>query len=209
MSGIYIASDPLTGLPASAPGMRIGLFGGSFNPPHEGHRLVSRQVMRRLHLDQVWWLVSPGNPLKDNSNLLPLHLRIAAAREMCTLPGVHVTGFESAYGFRYTFDTLTHLRTRLRDRKLVWMMGADNLAAFHHWEHWREIAEMMPLAVYVRPGNTKKAMHSPAATALARYRIDETDAHLLPDLDAPAWVYLNGIVSGLSSSAIRNGTAKR
>ena len=188
--------------------MRIGLFGGSFNPPHQGHRLVSRQVMKRLHLDQVWWLVSPGNPLKDTSNLLPLDQRIAAARQMCTLPGVHVTGFEAAYGFRYTFDTLSHLKTRLPGRKLVWMMGADNLAHFHLWEHWREIAEMMPLAVYVRPGNTRKAVHSPAATALARYRIDETDAYLLPDMPAPAWVYLNGMVSGLSSSAIRAASGK-
>lgn len=208
MTRIYRAFDDVTGLPASAPGMRIGLFGGSFNPAHQGHCLVTRQVMRRLGLDAVWWLVSPGNPLKDNSGLPSLGQRVAAARAMASERNVHVTGFEAAYGFRYTFDTLSHLKMRLKGRKLVWIMGADNLAGFHHWEHWRDIAELMPLAVYIRPGNTRSATRSPAATGLARYRLDETDAALLPDLPAPAWVYLNGIMSGLSSSAIRAATTK-
>lgn len=207
MTRIYHAFDDLTGLPASAPGMRIGLFGGSFNPAHNGHCLVTIQVMKRLGLDQVWWLVSPGNPLKDNSGLPSLGSRIARARSLIHQPGVHVTGFEAAYGFRYTFDTLAHLKARLPGRRLVWMMGADNLASFHHWEHWRDIAELVPIAVYVRPGNTRRAMHSPAATALRQYRLDQTDARLLPNLQAPAWVYLNGIMSGLSSTAIRNGGA--
>ncbi len=207
MTQIYRAFDDLTGLPASAPGMRIGLFGGSFNPAHSGHCLVTIQMMKRLRLDQVWWLVSPGNPLKDNSGLPPLGTRIAKARALIRQPRVHVTGFEAAYGFRYTFDTLAHLRTRLPGRRLVWMMGADNLASFHQWEHWRDIADLMPIAVYVRPGNTRRAMHSPAATALREYRLDQSDARLLPDMDAPAWVYLNGIMSGLSSTAIRNGGA--
>ncbi len=200
---LYRAFDEITGLPLSAPGMRIGLFGGSFNPPHAGHCLVTRQVMKRLELDAVWWLVSPGNPLKNNARLPPLADRVRAARALVNPQHVHVTGFEAAYGFRYTFDTLSHLKTRLCDRRLVWIMGADNLASFHRWEHWREIAELMPLAIYVRPGNTRRAMHSPAAQALARYRFDETDAALLPTETAPAWVYLNGVMSGLSSSAIR------
>lgn len=184
-------------------GKRVGLLGGSFNPAHRGHRRISLFALRSLRLDEIWWLVSPGNPLKDNSGLWPLEERIAAARKLITTPGVHVTGFEAAYGFRYTFDTLSHLKARLKDRKLVWIMGADNLASFHHWEHWRDIAELLPMAVYVRPGNTRKATTSPAATTLARHRIDETDAALLPDLPAPAWVFLNGIMCGLSSTAIR------
>lgn len=208
MTRIYCASDELTGMPASAPGMRIGLFGGSFNPPHDGHRLVSRQVMKRLNLDAVWWLVSPGNPLKDNSDLPPLKDRITAARSLVTLPGVHVTGFEAAYGFRYTFDTLAHIKSRLAGRKLVWIMGADNLDGFHRWERWRDIAELMPIAVYVRPGNIRYTTASQAAAALSRYRLDETDAALLPDQKAPAWVYLNGIMSALSSSAIRAAGTK-
>lgn len=183
--------------------MRIGLFGGSFNPPHEGHKLVSQQVMKRLKLDAVWWIVSPGNPLKNNINLPPLVDRVQAARNIIESPNVHVTGFEAAHGFRYSYDSLRYLKDRLPDRKLVWIMGADNLNDFHHWEHWRGIAALMPIAVYVRPGSSRRAMASPAAIALGKYRIDETDAALLPDYAPPAWVFLHGIMSGLSSSAIR------
>lgn len=183
--------------------MRIGLFGGSFNPPHEGHRLVSRQVLKRLRLDAVWWLVSPGNPLKNNADLAPLEQRIRAARALVDLPKVQVTGFEAQHGFRYSFDTLSYLKHRLPGRKLVWIMGADNMANFHLWERWRKIAQMLPLAIYVRPGSSRRATISRAGLALSRYRLDETDAALLPDCEPPAWVYLNGIMSDLSSSAIR------
>ena len=206
---IYSASDDITGLPVSAPGMRIGLFGGSFNPAHSGHCLVTNEVMRRVGLDQVWWLVSPGNPLKDNSGLPPLADRVLGARAQITERNVHVTGFEAAYGFRYTFDTLSHLKSRLAGRKLVWIMGADNLAGFHRWERWRDIADLLPIAVYVRPGAARHAMHAPAASALAGYRLDETDAPLLPDQPAPAWVYLEGVMSPLSSSAIRAGATNK
>lgn len=203
----YRASDDLTGLPPSAPGMRIGLFGGSFNPAHAGHCLVTRQMLKRLALDAVWWLVSPGNPLKNNFDLPPLGERVAAARRLVADRRVHITGFEGAYGFRYSFDTLSHLQARLPGRRLVWIMGADNLASFHHWEHWRDIFGLIPIAVYVRPGNTKRAMHSPAAISFSRFRLDETDAPLLPDMRGPAWIYLNGIMSGLSSSSIRTRVA--
>lgn len=193
----------VTELPISASGMRIGLFGGSFNPPHMGHRLVSRQVLKRLNLDAIWWIVSPGNPLKDHSDLAPLSDRVAAARNLVELPNVHITGFEAAHGFRYSYDSLSYLKQTLPDRKLVWIMGADNLASFHHWEHWVHVAHLMPMAIYVRPGSSRRAPFSKAATRFARYRVDESDATLLPDLGAPAWVYLHGIMSGLSSTAIR------
>lgn len=193
----------ITELPTSAPGMRIGLFGGSFNPPHEGHRLVSRQVMKRLGLDAVWWIVSPGNPLKDNNNLAPLEARVKAARDLIELPNVHVTGFEAAHGFRYSYDTLRYLKRTLPGRKLVWIMGADNLADFHQWEYWTEIAHLMPMAIYVRPGSSRRAPVSKAAIKFAKYRLDESDARLLPSMKAPAWVYLNGLMSSLSSTAIR------
>jgi len=197
----------ITALPVSAPGMRIGLFGGSFNPPHLGHRLVSRQVRKRLGLDAVWWLVSPGNPLKDTSHLAPLEERVAAARALTTLPNVHVTGFEAAHGFRYSYDTIRYLKSTLPGRKLVWIMGADNLADFDKWEHWADIIEMIPMCVYVRPGSSRRAPFSKAALRFAKYRIDESDARLLPGLEAPAWVYLNGVRSALSSSAIRAAKA--
>lgn len=194
-------------LPASAPGMRIGLFGGSFNPPHDGHRLVSRQALKRLNLDALWWLVSPANPLKDATELTPLAERIAAARALIDHPRVQVTGFEAAHGFGYSYLTLAFLRRTLADRRFVWIMGADNLAGFHHWERWRAIATLVPIAVYVRPGSSRRAPFSRAATALARYRIEESDATRLADMAPPAWVYLHGIMSDVSSTALRQPSA--
>lgn len=187
--------------------MRIGLFGGSFNPPHDGHRLVSRQALKRLHLDALWWLVSPANPLKDAGELKPLADRIAAARALIDHPRVHVTGFEAARGFGYSYLTLEFLRRTLPDRKFVWIMGADNLAGFHRWERWRAIARLVPIAVYVRPGSSRRAPFSRAATALAGYRIEESDAPHLADMAPPAWVYLHGIMSEISSTALRQPAA--
>jgi nicotinate-nucleotide adenylyltransferase len=183
--------------------MRIGLFGGSFNPPHEGHKLVSQQVLKRLNLDAVWWLVSPGNPLKNNKNLPSVEHRVRAARALIERPEIKVTGFEAAHGFRYTYNSLRYLKSRLPARKLVWIMGADNLATFHHWEHWQEIASLMPMAIYMRPGSARGATAARAASVLSKYRLAESDATLLPNCAAPAWVFLHGIMSGLSSSAIR------
>ncbi len=184
--------------------MRIGLFGGSFNPPHEGHRLVSRECLKRLDLDAVWWLVTPGNPLKDHSDLAPLDARVRAARALVAGPRCHITGFEAAHGFTYTFETLSHLQKTLPGRRFVWIMGADSLAGFHHWERWDEIFSMMPVAVYVRPGSTRKAAVSRAASRFRHGRIDESDARLLATLDPPAWVFLHGLMSTLSSSQLRS-----
>ena len=193
----------ITTLPPSSANMAIGLFGGSFNPPHPGHQLVSRQALKRLGLDAVWWLATPGNPLKDHSELAPLAQRVTAARNLITHPRVHVSGFEAERGFSYTFDTIQYLRKTLPDRRFVWIMGGDSFSQFHRWEHWRNIANLVPLAIYVRPGTSMKALSSKAATTLARYRIDEYDAKTLVNKKAPAWVYLNGLMSGLSSSALR------
>ncbi|MCZ4271657.1 nicotinate-nucleotide adenylyltransferase [Maritalea porphyrae] len=205
MSTVFLDNARTDRLPHSAPGMRIGLFGGSFNPPHDGHRLVSRQAMKRLGLDAVWWLVSPGNPLKDHSELAPLQERIDAACKLVDHPAVRITGFEAEHGFRYTYDTLEYLTKSLPDRKFVWIMGADNLVGFHKWERWRDIARMMPIAIYVRPGTARRAPFSRAATALSAYRVDETDARKLANMQAPAWMYMHGIMSELSSTQIRNG----
>ncbi len=193
----------ITDLPHSEAGMRIGLFGGSFNPPHQGHRLVSRQALKRLDLDAVWWLVSPGNPLKDHSELAPLEKRVEAARQLVDHPRVKITGFEASRGFRFTYDTLKFLRQSLPERKFVWIMGADSFVSFHLWEHWRWITRLMPLAIYARPGSSRLAPFSKAAITLERYRVDEKDATILPDMPAPAWIYLNGMMSSLSSKDIR------
>ena len=193
----------ITELPPSGAGMRIGLFGGSFNPVHAGHQLVVLEAMRRLALDSVWVLVTPGNPLKDKRELAPLEQRVEAARAVFTHPRIRVTGFEAAHGFTYSWQTLQFLTQSLPDRHFVWIMGADNLAGFHRWERWRDIAAMVPMAIYVRPGSTRLAPLSRAGATLAPWRIREEDAQMLPLLQAPAWVYLHGQQSSLSSSAIR------
>lgn len=190
-------------LPAHAPGLRIGLFGGSFNPAHEGHRMASLTALRRLQLDRVWWLVTPGNPLKNNSALPPLGERIDIARELADHARIHVTGAEARLRTRYTADTLRALKLRCPGVRFVWIMGSDNLAGFHRWNEWRAIARMMPIAVIDRPGTTHRAVASPAANWLARYRLSENEAAALAGSEPPAWVFLHGKRSDLSSTYLR------
>ncbi len=185
--------------------MRVGLFGGSFNPAHDGHRLVAMQCLRRLALDRLWILVSPGNPLKDRAELAPLETRLAATRALMNHPRIAVTGFEAAHGLRYTFETLSHLRRTAEGVKFVWIMGADSLRDFDRWERWEDIAKMVPIAVYARPGANFRATLSKAATRLRDYRIPEEAAETLADRAPPAWVYLRGVMSAQSSTAIRAG----
>lgn len=193
----------ITALPPHGSGLRIGLFGGSFNPVHEGHRLVAEQCLKRLALDAVWLLVSPGNPLKDHSELAPLETRVRAARDLTNHPRVAVTGVEAAHDFAFTVDTLEWLVRTCADTRFVWIMGADNLGQFHRWERWRRIAELMPIAVYARPGSAFRATVSRAAIALKAHRLPEAEAEALATRDPPAWVYLHGITSTQSSTALR------
>ncbi len=190
-------------LPRFAPGMTIGLFGGSFNPPHAGHRLVTLTALRRLGLSRVWWIVTPGNPLKDTKALPPQAARMAASRRLMPEPMIDITGFESEIGTRYTLDTLRYLKRRCRNVRFIWIMGADNLAQFHLWQGWREIARLMPIAIIDRPGATLRAMASPAAKVLASRRHSESTAHRLPRLTPPAWIFLHGPRSSQSSTALR------
>jgi nicotinate-nucleotide adenylyltransferase len=158
-------------LPAFQSGMRVGLFGGSFDPPHQGHLQVSMAALRSLRLDQVWWLVSPRNPLKPQAPSSDLGRRVAAARARAAHPRLRVTAIEAALGTRYTAETLRRLAPRLRGVDLVWMMGADNLASFHHWRGWQAIAATVPIAVFNRPGLALSALVSPAAQALRNARL--------------------------------------
>ena len=190
-------------LPPHGRGLKIGLLGGSFNPPHEAHRAVSRLALRRLGLDRVWWLVTPGNPLKDTRALAPLAERLAAARRLAAHPRIDVTDLEAAIGTRFTADTIAWLTRRFPAVRFVWIMGADNLAQFDRWQNWRAIAEAVPIAVVDRFGASYAATASPAAQALAAARIRENDARALPDRKPPAWIYLHGLKSPLSSTAIR------
>lgn len=195
--------------PMSASGMRVGLFGGSFDPPHEGHLAVSQAALRALALDQVWWLVSPQNPLKPDAPSRQLVERIRAAKAFARHPAIHVTGIEAALGTVYTADTLRALLPRLPGVHSVWIMGADGLANFHRWREWQAIAAMVPLAVFNRPGLAFGALASPAATALSRYRIDERAAATLPATPAPAWVFLPRPHISLSSTELRRGGRRR
>jgi nicotinate-nucleotide adenylyltransferase len=183
--------------------MRIGLFGGTFDPPHAAHLGASLLAMKRLKLDRVWWLVTPGNPLKDTRGLAPIEQRIAAARALARHPRIDVTGLESVIKSRYTYDTLIYLVSHCPGVHFVWIMGADNLRSFHRWENWREIANLVPIAVVDRLGPSLYACASVAAQALARFRLKETDAAGLPLRKPPAWVYLHGLKSPLSSTALR------
>jgi nicotinate-nucleotide adenylyltransferase len=183
--------------------MRIGLYGGSFDPAHLGHRHVTTTALRRLGLDRVWWLVSPGNPLKDRSGLPPLAERCAGAALVASHPRIAITGFEAGIGARFTVQTLRYLAGRRPGVRFVWIMGADSLATFHRWKEFRAIARLMPIAVIDRPGSTMTPLSARAARLLARARVPEDAAHGLPSRSPPAWVFLHGPRSALSSTDIR------
>ncbi|HMI17427.1 MAG TPA: nicotinate-nucleotide adenylyltransferase [Bradyrhizobium sp.] len=191
-------------IPLYTNGMRIGLLGGSFNPPHVAHRAISLFAIKRLKLDRVWWLVTPGNPLKDQDGLRDLNERTAAARKMASDPRIDVSCLESVIGTRYTVDTISYLRRRASGLRFVWIMGADNLAQFHRWQNWRRIASEVPMAVIDRPPQSFRALAAPAAQALARYRLPENQAGRLADQRPPAWVFLTGMKLNLSSTGLRN-----
>ena len=191
-------------IPLYTNGMRIGLLGGSFNPPHVAHRAISLFAIKRLKLDRVWWLVTPGNPLKDQGGLHDLNERSEAARKMANDPRIDVSCLESVIGTRYTVDTISYLRRRASGLRFVWIMGADNLAQFHRWQNWRCIASEVPIAVIDRPPQSFRALAAPAAQALARYRLPENQAVRLADQRAPAWVFLTGMKLNLSSTGLRN-----
>lgn len=196
--------------PLAVPGQRIGLLGGSFNPPHRAHVAVSEAVLKRLGLDQVWWLVSPGNPLKSHAELAPLAERLAACRALAAAnPRIKVTALEAQLGSAVTAVTLTFLSRRFRGVHFVWVMGGDNLAGFHRWGAWRQIARLMPFVVADRPQWRLKALAAPAARALARFRRDERDARALALARPPAWVYLTLRLSSESSTEIRAGNSLR
>ncbi len=187
--------------------MRIGLLGGSYNPPHEAHRDISLTALKRLGLDRVWWMVTPGNPLKDVSKLPTLAKRVAAAEKVARHPRIDVTGFSG--GASYTIDLLKVLKQRFPRVHFVWLMGADNLADFHRWKAWPEIFRTLPIAVLDRPGYRLEGMASPAARRFAPYYVDETDAAGLALLIPPAWTILSHRLSDLSSTALRKGGLRR
>jgi nicotinate-nucleotide adenylyltransferase len=193
--------------PLAPPGARIGLLGGSFDPAHAAHRLISETARRKLGLDAVWWLVSPGNPLKTHRPSASLEQRVDHSRRVANARWIIPTGLEADLGTVYSADTIAALVRRFPQSHFVWLMGADNLAQFHRWRRWRDIQRMVPIAVIDRPGQHFYALASPAARAAARHRLPEADARRLPMTSAPAWVFLTGPLSPLSSTALRAAPA--
>ncbi|ODA68135.1 putative nicotinate-nucleotide adenylyltransferase [Methyloligella halotolerans] len=186
--------------------MRIGLLGGSFNPAHEAHRHITLAALKRLQLDQVWWLVTPGNPLKTPTGP-SIEERVASAEAVARHPRIKVTDFEKGQGSPYTADTLRTLKRLYPETNFVWLMGADNMADIHRWKDWHAIFETMPVAVFDRPGFRMKARAGKAAQVFARRFVDPSDAAGLALMRPPAWTLVTLPLSSLSSTEIReNGS---
>ena len=183
--------------------MRVGLFGGSFNPAHEGHAHVAETARRRLKLDKVVWLVSPQNPLKSSHETADLTTRLASARAHAKTRGMVVSDAESRIGSQYTIETVRVLQARYPRVKFVWIMGADSLASFHRWRGWTQLMREIPVAVVSRPWIALKARASPAARRFARFRKPSSQAALLPDMTPPAWVFLGAPFNFHSSTVLR------
>ena len=193
--------DWLTAPGPVAPGLRIGLLGGSFNPAHSGHLYVSETALRRLKLDSVWWLVSPGNPLKAEAGMAPFARRLESARASAAHhPRIHVSGLEQSLGARYTIDTVTALQRRFSQVQFVWLMGSDNLAQFGRWRRWQDLARKVPIAVVQRPGSILAALNAPL---IRRFGITHTLAA------PPAVMILDGARNHESATRLRALGASR
>ena len=192
----------MLGFPVAPPGLRVGLLGGSFDPPHAGHLHISRWALRAFRLDRVWWLVSPGNPLKRHAPA-DMPRRLAACRALARDPRIVVTDIEARLGTRHTQATLTALLGRYPGAHFVWLMGADNLRGFHRWDRWEEILATVPVGVLARPGEQLRAGLSPAARRFARWRLPARAAAALPLAPPPAWTLLPGRMLDLSSTELR------
>jgi len=184
-------------------GLRTGLLGGSFNPAHGGHRRITRFAMQALGLDEVWWLVSPGNPLKPAAGMARLSARVASARVQARRAPIRITAIERDLGTRYTVDTLRALRRRWPKRRFIWLMGADNLAQLHHWRDWRRLGRTMPIAVMARPGYDAQAVASPAMAWFSRYRRSAASLQCPGQWSAPTLVLLRFDPDPRSASALR------
>lgn len=184
-------------------GARIGLLGGSFNPAHRGHRAISLQALRRLDLDEIWWLVSPQNPLKSPEDMAPLDVRLASARVAARHPRIRPTAIESKLGTRYAVDTVFRLQQHFPHVRFIWVMGADNLVQFHRWRAWRRLARRVPIAVLARPHYIGNSLFAPAMAWLRRFRRRAADAKKWTEWELPAIVILNIRLDPTSATALR------
>jgi nicotinate-nucleotide adenylyltransferase len=195
-------SGPLR-LPPTRPGRSIGLLGGSFDPPHAGHVHITREALKLFGLDAVWWLVSPGNPLKARGPA-PLAQRMEAARAMMEHPRVYISDMEAQIGARHTARTLAALQAARPGVNFVWLMGADNMVQFHHWQDWRTIMESVPVGILARPGARLAARASVAARVYESARVPLGEARHLGRMQAPAWCFANVPMMALSSTRLRD-----
>lgn len=187
------------GWPIARPGQSVGLLGGSFDPAHAGHVAITREAIKRFRLDRVWWLVSPGNPLKPDAPA-SLERRLARARAVMRHPKVEVTALETSFATRYTADTVDELVADYRGVRFVWLMGSDNLAEFHRWDRWRDIAARVPIGVLARPGNRLSSLASPAARILRSARVPPS---WLSRVQAPAFSFVTIPLRSESSTRLR------
>ena len=199
MAGARQRTDPAL----TRAGPPTGLLGGSFNPAHGGHRRITRFAQTALGLGEVWWLVSPGNPLKPSAGMAPLAARLASAVRQARRAAIRVTAIERELGTRFTAETLQALVRRYPRRRFIWLMGADNLAQFHRWHNWRTIARTVPIAVIARPGYDRVAMTSPAMAWLGRYRRTAASLNRRTEWSTPALVILRFDPDTRSATAIR------
>jgi nicotinate-nucleotide adenylyltransferase len=190
-------------------GRRIGLLGGSFNPAHDGHRHISLCALRELGLDEVWWLVSPQNPLKPERGMTPLEKRMAGARAVARHPRIRVTDIERQLDTRYTVDTVRALKRRYPGHIFVWLIGADNLRQMPQWRAWTDLFHSVAVAVFARPSYSLKALAGQAASRFARFRLPESWARCLAGQEPPAWVFLRIRLHPASATAIRAAAKKK
>ncbi len=184
-------------------GHRVGLLGGSFNPAHDGHRHISLEALKYLQLDEIWWLVSPQNPLKGIDDMAPLEMRLKEAKRVSRSSKIRVTDIEARLNTRFTVDTLAMLKKDFFNKRFVWLIGADNLLQMPKWREWESLFNGIPVAVFNRSSYSQKALAGTAAKKFAQYRINENVATELADRVPPAWVFLHTVPHPASASRIR------
>ena len=196
-------TPPFDAAPPRHARARIGLLGGSFNPAHGGHREISLAALTWLELDAVWWLVSPGNPLKDPDAYAPYEERLTRARRVADHHRIVVSDFERRKNLQYTMDTLDAIQTLGPDMGFVWLMGADSLATFHLWRDWKGMFARMPIAIFNRPGSEAAPVEAPAAREFSAFRVETEKAATILTADTPAWTFIAATNNPLSSTALR------
>lgn len=183
---------------------KIGLLGGSFNPAHDGHLEISMAALDHIELDEIWWLVSPGNPLKSDKDQDTYDQRFQSALNIVNDDRIVISDLEKKLKTRFTVDTLSKVKSEFSDHYFIWLMGADNLAQFDQWKDWQKIANTVPIAIFNRPSYSNTYKNSIAAKTLEKFRIDQTDIRKLYKLKPPAWSFYEATNNPTSSTALRN-----